>query len=158
MKKHKVFIDMDGVLANYKEAFEDAIHYNDEMPFPQSQVGFFLNLVDIAGAIHSAKRLIKAPHLDVYILTAPSYKNPACYTEKRMWIEKHFGLLFCQKIIICNDKSMIKMTKDDYLIDDYASGRGQDKIDGNLILFQGGNKSVHEWTDIVYDLLELENE
>ena len=152
----KIFIDMDGVMADYELAFWDR-YIEGIMNFPQSQVGFFLNLKPIFGAIKHIEYMLKNNNLDVYILTAPSYKNPACYMEKRIWIEKHFSLSFCEKLIICNDKSLIKMDKGDVLIDDHKKGRGQDSIDGQLMHFNYTTNSYYKgWMEIYTNILDLD--
>ena len=74
---------------------------------PQSQYGFFANLVPIPFGVESVKQLIDSNLYDPNILTTPSTKNPLCYTEKRIWIEKHFGLEF----IISPNKSLVLCQK-----------------------------------------------
>ncbi|MBL4799464.1 MAG: hypothetical protein JKY50_18835 [Oleispira sp.] len=39
-------------------------------------------------------------NVDLYILTAPSVRNPSSYTEKRIWVERHLGLEAAYKLII----------------------------------------------------------
>lgn len=105
---------MDDTICNF---FNGVLNYKRKYPtilYPQSIPGFFINLEPIEGAIDSVNLLTEK--YDVYILTRPSVKNPLCYTEKRMWIEKHFGLEFCSKLIICPNKALLK---GDYLIDDF---------------------------------------
>lgn len=138
----KLFIDMDGVLCDFAGAFKK--ESSDTVKFPQSRWGFFTNLEPIPNGIYITKQLMNV--YDVYILTRPSYMNPLCYTEKRIWIEKYFGLEFCKKIIICSDKSMVK---GDYLVDDSITD-GQLEFDGKLIRF--GQPDFKDWFD-VYDFL-----
>ena len=70
------------------------------------------------------------------MLTAPSKLQPHCYTEKRLWIEKHFDYEFTERLIISSNKSLLK---GDYLIDDYAEGKGQENFQGKLIQFATEN-------------------
>lgn len=138
MKKKILYVDMDGVLANFISSYRK--WYNPETnKFPQSNWGFFANLDPIDGAIETVKMLMN--YYDVWILTRPSYMNPLCYTEKRIWIEKYFGLDFCQKLIICSNKSLLK---GDYLIDDCVE-HGQTEFEGELLHFGNTYKS---WEDI----------
>ena len=43
----RIFIDMDGVLCDFKGAYEADLKKNPTQPYPQSQYGFFLNLKPI---------------------------------------------------------------------------------------------------------------
>jgi 5'(3')-deoxyribonucleotidase len=73
-------------------------------------------------------------------LTAPSEHNPLSYTEKRIWIEKHLGFDFVERLIICSNKSLLK---GDILIDDHISGKGQENFEGQLIHF--GSEEFLNW-------------
>ena len=83
--------------------------------FPHAIPEFWLDLPPITNAITSVNKLKADPDFDVYVLTAPSLRNPRSYMEKRLWIEKHFGYEFCEKLIICSNKGLLR---GDYLIDD----------------------------------------
>lgn len=150
MSKKIVYIDMDNVLADYDKAFKLAINKNPAIGFPQSQYGFFLNLEPVDAAIESVKLLLKSDLYDVYVMTAPSIQNPLCYTEKRVWIERYFGLEFVEKLIISSNKSLLK---GEYLIDDHVSGKGQESFEGELIHF--GSSRFPDW-DAVQDYLSRE--
>ena len=69
--------------------------------------------------------------------------NPLSYTEKRLWIEKYFGLEWCKKLILAYDKSLLK---GDYLIDD-SVGKGQLEFEGELI--QIGTDKFPDWKSII---------
>ena len=90
--------------------------------FHNQKLVFFKQLEPLDGAIEVVNYLRSVDTLDVYILTAPSVLNPHSYSEKRIWIENHFDLKFCEKLIISSNKGLLK---GDILIDDYASGKGQ---------------------------------
>jgi 5'(3')-deoxyribonucleotidase len=139
-----VYIDMDDVLCEYSKEIESKLKQFPEISFPQSQLGFFANLTPIADAIESVKHLIESNKFTPYILTAPSILNPHCYTEKRIWIEKHFGLDFVDRLIISSNKALLK---GDVLIDDYTEGRGQENFDGQLIHF--GSDKFPDWKAVV---------
>ena len=102
---------MDHVLCDFDLSYNKL--KNEYVPHPQTAYGFFTNLKPMSGAIETYNWL--SEHFDVWILTRPSYQNPLCYTEKRVWVENHFGLEMCKKLIICPDKSLLK---GDFLIDD----------------------------------------
>lgn len=137
-----VYIDMDGVLSNFSKAHSEQYCETDN-PFPQSHPHFFYNLEEIEGSNHAVRELHK--FYNVRIATAPSVKNPHCYTEKRQWIEKHYGDINLQeRLYIIPDKSALI---GDYLIDDYDSGRGQDKFMGELIHF--GSNEYKDWNSVL---------
>lgn len=139
-----VYIDMDDVLCDFTGAFNEALLRTPEIRYPQSQYGFYSNLTPIVGAIESVSELIKSEQFDPYILTAPSIYNPLCYTEKRLWVEKHFGIEFVNKLIISPNKALLKGS---YLIDDRLQGSGQNDFEGELILF--GSETFPEWEGIM---------
>ncbi|MCP4438092.1 MAG: hypothetical protein GY810_04040 [Aureispira sp.] len=122
MQKQRVFIDMDNTLCDYRGRFKERKKLEPETKYPQSQYGFFAGLEPLAGAIESYRLLEQ--HFEVYILTAPSYRNPLCYTEKRVWVEQHLGLSTTQNLIICQRKGLLI---GDFLIDDhpYPEFRGE---------------------------------
>lgn len=142
-----VYLDMDDVLCNFKEAHAKALSANPSIQFPQSQYGFFLNLMPKEGAIDAVAAFEASSNYDVYILTAPSLKNPLCYTEKRAWVEKWLGFSMVEKLIISPNKSLLN---GDILIDDNVSGKGQEGFEGRLIQF--GSKQFPDWAAVRKDL------
>lgn len=130
----KIYIDMDGVLCDYKKNFLKHKEQFPEVVYPQSQYGFFLDLEPIPGSIESF--LFLSQIHDVWILTAPSYMNPLSYAEKNVWVKKHLGAEFVKRLIICPNKSLLK---GDYLIDDNEWTNWQGDFEGDLILI-GGEK------------------
>ena len=139
-----VYIDMDDVLCDYSGAYYEASSTTPEIAYPQSQYGFYTSLLPIKGAISAANWFLGSDSFLPYILTAPSTKNPMSYTEKRVWVEKHLGLEFVERLIICPDKSLLK---GNYLIDDLASGRGLENFEGQLIHF--GTETFKNWVDVI---------
>lgn len=140
MSKPILYIDMDDTICDYKGAF---IKDSSKFPinkFPQSRWGFFANLEPIEGAIETIHELMG--EFDVWILTRPSYMNPLSYTEKRIWVEKYFGLEFCKKLILCSNKSLLK---GDYLVDD-SSLCGQPEFEGEWL--QYGTEKFDNWKKV----------
>lgn len=135
---------MDGVLADFFGAREMALEKNPHNLYPQSEYGFFANLKPIKGAINILKWFIDSPNFDVYILTAPSIMNPLSYTEKRVWIEKFFGMELVKKLIISPNKGL---NKGHYLIDDNVRGQGQENFEGELIQF--GSEEFPDWISVL---------
>lgn len=137
-----VFVDMDDVLCDYTETHRRQRKMQPDILYPQSIAGFFQSLSPICGAIASVHELRK--QYNVYILTAPSTRNPLSYTEKRLWIEAQFGYEFTKKLILSPDKSLLN---GEFLIDDQASGKGQEKFMGELIHF--GSQRFPDWRSVL---------
>lgn len=132
---------MDDVMCQFSKAHAEAKAINPELKYPQSIEGFFLALEPLPDAIDIVNRL--RSDFDVYVLTAPSTRNPHSYTEKRLWIEKHFDYEFTKKLIISPNKALLK---GDYLVDDYAEGKGQDGFEGTLVHF--GTSEFPDWQTV----------
>lgn len=141
--KEIIFIDMDDTICDYTTHYNKMSQLNPDVKYPQSKEGFFLSLKPLEGAIESVNKLREI--YDVYILTSPSYKNPLCYTEKRIWIEKHFDLDFCRKLIISPNKNILM---GDYLIDDIL----WDKFKGEQIQF--GKSPFENWNKVIKHLIK----
>lgn len=137
----RIFIDMDDTLCQYSKRFRERLALQPEIAFPQSQYGFFANLEPMPGAIEAYHALEQK--YEVFILTAPSYKNPLCYTEKRVWVEQHLGLEITPNLIICQRKEFLM---GDYLIDDHVY-----PFQGELIHF--GKADFPDWAAVLQYLL-----
>ncbi|WP_233208704.1 5' nucleotidase, NT5C type [Zhongshania marina] len=138
-----IYVDMDHVLCDYEEAWTRQKNLFPDLEFPQSQPGMYIGMNPLPGAIEAYRWLDDHPKTDVYILTAPSVHNSHCYSEKRDWVEKHLGLSVVENLIITPHKNL---NKGDYLIDDMASGKGQDRFEGMLILF--GSDQFSDWASV----------
>lgn len=140
-----VFVDMDDVLCSYTAAHNAALKSDPTQKFPQSIPGFFQNLASIPGAIAAVNELRQL--CDVFVLSAPSTRNPLSYTEKRLCIERNFDYDFTERLILSPNKGLLK---GDYLIDDHAKGKGQDLFEGQLILF--GSDDFPDWSTVLNHL------
>lgn len=138
-------VDMDGVLCDFAEAYFRMRRERPEVAFPQSIPGIFEDLRPIDRAIETVNRLRQK--FDVWVLSAPSVRNPHCYSEKRIWIERHFDLDFAYKLILSHDKSLIA---GDVLIDDHINGKGQDRFAGRVIHF--GSPDFPSWPSVEREL------
>ena len=143
--KKRVYVDMDNTLCDFSGK-SDEVKSNSPVPvpYPQSRYGFFTSLEPLKGAIDGFRELEK--HFEVYILTAPSYKNPLCYTEKRVWVEQHLGLETTKNLIICKRKGLLK---GDFLIDDY----NYPEFEGEQIRI--GQAPFPDWKSVLDYLLPL---
>ena len=138
---------MDDVLCDFSGEFTRKVMENPRIPYPQSQYGFYRDLSAIKGAVSATIKLLNSDLYSPYILTAPSVYNPLCYTEKRVWVEKHLGMEYVNRLIISPNKSLLK---GDYLIDDKSEGRGQEGFEGELIQF--GTPPFEQWKSVLIKL------
>ena len=139
--KQILYIDLDDTMVNYSEAH--ARNKTDVLRHPQSIQGFFENLEAKEGAIQAYHTLSEL--YDVWILSAPSVRNPLCYTEKRLWVEKNLGQAACWKLILSPNKSLLK---GHYLIDDHL----HPGFEGKHIHF--GSSGFPNWKAVVSLLSE----
>lgn len=151
MKNSLIYIDMDDTLCDFLGAFNQAVIENPAIQFPQSQYGFFSGLKPLEGAVDAMMLMLNSDKIDPYILTAPSVRNPLCYTEKRVWVENNLNMEFVERLIISPNKGL---NKGDFLIDDITSGRGQESFEGELIHF--GSANYPNWESVI-DYLKLLN-
>lgn len=135
---------MDDVLCDFMGAYKEHIQNCPEMKYPQAQVDFFRNLKPIKGALEAFIKLSSLPNTEVYILSAPSEKNPLSYMEKRVWVEEKLGVDVVRKLILSPNKSLLK---GDYLIDDYTEGKGQEDFEGKLINY--GSDKFPNWESVL---------
>ena len=110
----RIYVDMDDTLCDFMGAYNLAREKFPAQEYPQASMDFFRKLAPLPGAVEGIKELARRGH-DVWILTKPSVMNPLCYTEKRLWVEDHLGLSWCDRLIISPDKSLLR---GDLLIDD----------------------------------------
>lgn len=142
MNKKIVYIDLDDTICNFSTHFLNKLRENPLIKYPQSQYGFFTDLLPLEGAIDGVNKLREK--YDVYILSRPSFRNPLCYTEKRVWVEKYFGLDFSEKLILCGFKHLMI---GDYLIDDFICK----DFKGDQIIF--GSDKFKNWESVLNYLI-----
>lgn len=148
---------MDGVVVDlgseFKKWFDEHPHLKERFKtHPDHIHGIFRNPKPVKGAIEAIIKL--SEKYDLFIATAAPWGNPDAATDKRYWIEKHFGNLFHKKIIITHRKDMLI---GDYLIDD-STHNGAGEFKGELILFgvdyKTGRKNEYpDWDSILKKLL-----
>ena len=125
----RIFIDMDGVIANFEKAAENVAL---EKGVPKlSRPDLFVNyrnLDVIEGAIEAVAKL-NADH-EVFIASTPPWTRPEVWGHKREWIGEHFPYLK-RKIILTHRKDLLI---GDILIDD-SRYRGQPDFQGEWFWF-----------------------
>lgn len=151
MKKKILYIDMDGVIADFDKSiiafcpeiltdikYLDVKTKDAKIDFIcETETAFFHNLLPFEGAILAVNRLFEL--YEVYFLSTPMWDVPHSFTGKRIWIEKYFGALGKKKLILTHRKDL---TIGDYLVDDrLRNGAGEFK--GKHIHF--GTEEFPNW-------------
>ena len=160
MNKKIVYIDMDGVLvdltSNINKWFKDHPHLHERYKEnPDHIAGIFRNPPPIEGAIEAVKKLAESGKYELYIATSAPWGNPESLTDKRYWIENHFGELFHKRIVTTHQKNMLM---GDYLIDDRKKN-GAGEFKGELLQYgldwegDGAPNEYPTWESILNKLL-----
>jgi 5'-nucleotidase len=143
INKKIIYVDMDHTLCDFSASY---LKYKEDFPqveYPHSISGFFSGLSPMPNAVEVYQWLNNQDNVDLYILTAPSVRNPSSYTEKRLWVEQHLGLDAAYKLIISPNKGL---NLGHYLIDDYIEGKGQENFEGQILQF--GSSKYPNWKSI----------
>ncbi len=149
--KLRIYIDMDGVLANFQEA---ADKLKEKLPMELSgnlkpdEVLDFSTFTPMPGAIDAVAALLDMGH-EVFIASTPPWNNPDAWGQKRNWIEKYLPQLK-RKVILTHRKDFLI---GDILIDD-SSYRGQPDFKGTWIHF---NQDGYDWPTTVGTIKTMTN-
>ena len=160
MKKKILYLDMDGVVADFEQSvlhicpeLNTATKYENpkkrDAKIDQicaTEVNFFHNLLPMKGAIEAVSKLF--PLYDLYFLSSPMWGVPESYSGKRIWIEKHFGVLAKKRLILSHRKDL---HIGDFLVDD-RTRNGAGNFAGFHIHF--GTESFPNWEATLAFLME----
>jgi len=141
--KLTIYIDMDGVLANFDKAAKE----NPHIKRPDLHLDFS-TFEPIVGAEDAVKKLEDMGH-DLFIATTPPWNHPNAWGQKRNWIEKHFPTLK-RKMFLTHRKDLLK---GDILIDDTIY-RGQRDFEGEFMWF---GQDGMDWPYIVETIKTITN-
>ena len=75
----RIFFDMDGVLAEYRQVPEEEY----------KRAGFFADLAPQTEALHALADLAEDPRFEVHTLSAVYADNPTAKAEKLAWLQRH---------------------------------------------------------------------
>ena len=148
MKKKILYVDMDGVLVDFRSAFSkvDPVlltkFENDKDEIP----GIFALMEPMEGAIEAYKEL--AEHFDTYILSTSPWENDTALADKLNWVKKHLGEVAYKRVIFSHNKHL---NTGDYLVDD-RTANGAGEFTGEHIHF--GKGDFPDWKRVKEYLLK----
>ena len=150
--KKTILIDMDGVIASFESMAEfhskklgvTTQEFKDKKLYRGIQ-GFYLELDLIPKAKESIMKLDE--FYDIIFVSAPSWGNTHCFTEKRLWIENHFGKWAEKKMDLSFHKGHYI---GHYLIDDRTK-YGAGEFIGEHIMF--GKEPFKNWDAVIKYLI-----
>ena len=147
MKKLRIYIDMDGVIADFDKA---------KKLLPEKQQGRpdlyvdYLYLDVIPGAEQALRYLNE--HHEVFIASTPPWSRIQVWADKRAWLEQWFPDLK-RKLILTHRKDLLI---GDVLIDD-SQYRGQPNFKGEWFWFNQ-NWTNKNWKACLKFIKNLEKE
>lgn len=157
MKKKILYLDLDGVLADFKRGLLNAAVLHQSSPYRITEdedvdqliketPGFFENLPAIPGAVEAVKELME--HFDVYFLSTPIWNIPESFTGKRVWVEHQFGELAVKRLILTHRKDL---AIGHYLVDD-RTAHGAGEFKGKHIHF--GTAEFPNWEAVLKHMIK----
>ena len=162
MERKILYVDMDGVIANFHKAIEvldphlnihDGANYEARSArveeLCKANCEIFHGLEPIEGSIDAVHKLME--HFDVLFLSTPMWILPESYIGKRIWLEKHFGEKAMDRLILSKRK---ELNHGDYLIDDTLRN-GVLGFKGEHIHF--GTDKFPTWESVTEYLLTINN-
>lgn len=140
MMKKILYVDMDGVIADFDAMIRILMPTFDELPeeergstvdrLCQLHTRMFDDLPVIDGALEAIRDL--SEDFDIYFLSTPMWDVPESYMDKRRWLERHFGELGNRKLILTHRKDL---ARGHFLVDDRLK-HGVEDFEGEHIHFR----------------------
>lgn len=140
-KRPKIFVDMDGVWADFEKAQLESGLPTEEYKL---RLGAYRHLEEIEGASDGIDFLLSLP-VDVFIATKIPTDAPNAASEKLLWIQERKPQLL-ESAIITPHKGLLGTTGD-FLIDDRPHKASCREFEGKLMTF-GPEGEYRHWGEI----------
>ena len=147
MKKLRIYIDMDGVIADFDKAKK--LLPEKQQGRPDLYVDYLY--LDVMPGAEQALRYLNEHH-EVFIASTPPWSRIQVWADKRAWLEQWFPDLK-RKLILTHRKDLLI---GDVLIDD-SQYRGQPDFKGEWFWFNQ-NWTNKNWKACLKFIKNLENE
>jgi 5'-nucleotidase len=148
--KKVVYLEMDGVVADFDARLKqfhpelESLNKEDQQKLVdqtcEENPRIFLQIEPIEGAVEAVNALLKMPEVETYFLSATMWDVPEGYTDKQLWLDKHFGSAVSKRLIITQRKDL---KRGDFLVED-RTPEGVDGFEGEHIHF--GSGEYPNWT------------
>lgn len=145
----RVFIDLDGVTADFGTARDDSGHPSEIFKLLP---GSYRNLKPLPGAIEAIRVLI-ARGFDVWIATKIPHDNPYAASEKLFWVKEYLPELF-KSVIITPNKGTLGTSRD-FLIDDRPHKAHISEFVGTLLTF-GPRNEYQTWDQVIQFMYQFD--
>lgn len=158
--KPRLFVDMDGTLAEWRNIQIDIEEYEDvsELPKKIDEIlrlpGYFKTLKPNINVVNCMKQLLKEDNFEIYILSCVLSDTNKSHPEadKNAWLDKYLPEIDKKHRIFVPDGKDKKqyvplgVGKNDYLLDDYTKNLKQWEQNGTAIkLLNGVNANKGTW-------------
>lgn len=137
MNKEILYIDMDGVIADYQSVAASGLDKNDP--------SFFAVMPVMEGAKTAIDKL--SQYYDIHFLSTAPWSKPSAWTAKRVWLEQHFPNHAHKRLHLSHHKNLFIGA---YLVDD-RTANGAASFQGQHIHF--GQFPYENWTDVTNYLI-----
>ncbi len=138
-----IYVDMDGVIADFAQARID--QGLQDTPSPDKHVDY--SKIPVMPGAKAAIEILCEEH-DVYIASTPPWRQPKAWTDKRLWIQKHFPAL-SRKVFLTHHKDLLI---GDILVDD-SNYRGQPDFEGKWLWF--GKPGNYDWRETLINIQKI---
>jgi 5'-nucleotidase len=155
LEKQILMVDLDGVCADFDAAIIKACPDIADLDqdtrstrideICEANFNIFAKLEPIKDAIESVNLL--KDYYDVYFLSTPMWNVPHSFTDKRLWVEQHFGEWVKKRLILTHRKDL---NIGAYLIDDRLKN-GAAEFTGKHIHF--ATKDFPDWKAVLKYLI-----
>lgn len=159
-KRPLIYLDLDGVCADFNTEImkvhptifehEDGDYRSQVIDeIVEADVNIFQRLQPMPGALEAIEYLKE--HFDIYFLSTAMWNVPESFTDKRLWLEKHFGDFAKKRLILTHRKDL---NIGHFLIDDRLKN-GAAEFRGKHIHF--GVDPFSDWKTVVAYLKNFVN-